>query len=324
MPCPPCLFPRAPQRGDARVALAITLLLLACSGALTWVWWQRTHTDDLASEPVAAGSIVRPTAPPTAPRSVEQLLNEARAAVAAQKLVAPAGQSAFERYLAALAQQPANPIATDALRELFPFAAEQVGATIRDGQLDEAQRQLDLLARADPANYTLTLLRAQLAEQRQRALAAAATVTAPAAASTRSPASHEMAAATAPSPPGTPAEVPPVTQTAMVIPPAPTMVPAATSAPVPRVSSTAPVLQRRVEPYYPQAARRSRREGWVEVEFTVQPDGHVDAVKVLQSKPGSVFDLAATTAVQRWVFAPATRNGKPVAVSLRQRLDFRL
>ena len=77
-------------------------------------------------------------------------------------------------------------------------------------------------------------------------------------------------------------------------------------------------------PVNPPAARRSRREGWVEVEFTVQPDGHVDAVKVLQSKPGSVFDLAATTAVQRWVFAPATRNGRPVAVSLRQRLDFRL
>jgi protein TonB len=90
------------------------------------------------------------------------------------------------------------------------------------------------------------------------------------------------------------------------------------------VPATAPVLQRRVEPYYPQEARRSRREGWVEVQFTVQPDGHVDAVKVLQSKPGSVFDLAATTAVQRWVFAPATRNGQPVAVSLRQRLDFRL
>ena len=323
MPSPPCLFARARQRGDARVALAFTLLLLACSSALTWVWWQRTHADDLASEPAAAGSIVRVAAPPTAPRSIEQLLNEARAAVAAQQLVAPAGQSAFERYLAALAQQPANPIATDALRELFPFAAEQVGATIRDGQLDEAQRQLDLLARADPANYTLTLLRAQLTEQRQRALAAAATVTAPAPASTRPPASHEMAAATAP-PPETQAEVPPVTQTAMVTPPAPTTVPAATSAPVPRVSSTAPVLQRRVEPYYPQAARRSRREGWVEVEFTVQPDGHVDAVKVLQSKPGSVFDLAATTAVQRWVFAPATRNGKPVAASLRQRLDFRL
>ncbi|MGN6237078.1 energy transducer TonB [Dyella sp.] len=324
MPCPPCLFPRARQRGDARVALAITLLLLACGGALTWVWWQRTHADDLASEPAAAGSIVRTEAPPTAPRSIEQLLNEARAAVAAQQLVAPAGQSAFERYLAVLAQQPANPIATDALRELFPFAAEQVGATIRDGQLDEAQRQLDLLARADPANYTLTLLRAQLTEQRQRVLAAAATAPAPALAPTRSPASREMAAATAPSPPGTPAEVPPVTQTAMVTPPAPITVPAATFASVPNVPSTAPVLQRRVEPYYPQAARRSRREGWVEVEFTVQPDGHVDAVKVLQSKPGSVFDLAATTAVQRWVFAPATRNGKPVAVSLRQRLDFRL
>lgn len=324
MPCQPCLFLRARQRGDARVALAITLLLLACGGALTWVWWQRTHADDPASEPVAAGSIVRTEAPPTAPRSVEQLLNEARAAVAAQQLVAPAGQSAFERYLAVLAQQPAHPVATDALRELFPFAAEQVGATIRDGQLDEAQRQLDLLARADPANYTLTLLRAQLAEQRQRALAAAATVATPTQAPTRPPASREMAAATAPSPPETQAEAPLVAQPARVTPPVAATLPAATSAPVTNVSTTAPVLRRRVEPYYPQAARRSRREGWVEVEFTVQPDGHVDAVKVLQSKPGSVFDLAATTAVQRWVFAPATRNGKPVAVSLRQRLDFRL
>ena len=325
MPCQPCLFPRARQRGDARVALAITLLLLACGGALTWVWWQRTHADDLASEPVAAGAIVHTGAPPTAPRSVEQLLNEARAAVAAQQLVAPAGQSAFERYLAVLAQQPAHPVATDALRELFPFAAEQVSATIRDGQPDEAQRQLGLLARADPANYTLTLLRAQLAEQRQRALAAATTATvATPIPSTQPPASRETAAATAPSPPESQAEGPPVAQTPRVTPPVAATLPAATSAPVTNVSTTAPVLQHRVEPYYPQAARRSRREGWVEVEFTVQPDGHVDAVKVLQSKPGSVFDLAATTAVQRWVFAPATRNGKPVAVSLRQRLDFRL
>ena len=314
--------PRAHQRGDFRVALAITLLLLACGGALTWAWWQRTQTDAVASAPAAAGAIVRRAAPPTASRSVEQLLTDARAAVAAQQLVAPAGQSAFERYLAVLAQQPANTVASDALRELFPFAPEQVGATIRAGQLDEAQRQLDLLARADPANYTLTLLRGQLADQRQRALTAAAAVAAPAQAPSSTPASREPLAVAAPVPEETPAAASVVAAVAVATPIAPTATSA--PAPAPNVSATAPVLQRRVEPYYPQAARRSRREGWVEVEFTVQPDGHVDAVKVLQSKPGSVFDLAATTAVQRWVFAPATRNGRPVAVSLRQRLDFRL
>jgi protein TonB len=317
-------FPRAHQRGDFRVALAITLILLACGGALTWAWWQRTRAEDVATEPMAAGSIVRADAPPTAPRSIEQLLGEARAAVAARQLVAPAGQSAFERYLAVLAQQPSNSVASDALRELFPFAAEQVGATIRAGQLDEAQRQLDLLARADPANYTLTLLRGQLADQHQRALAAAAVAAAPAQTPARTPASREpvAAAALAPAPEQASAAVP-LVAAAIVAPP---VAPTATSAPAPApsVSATAPVLQRRVEPYYPQEARRSRREGWVEVEFTVQPDGRVDAVKVLQSQPGSVFDLAATTAVQRWVFAPATRNGKPVAMSLRQRLDFRL
>lgn len=313
-----CLFPRARQRGDFRVALAITLILLACGGALTWAWWQRTRAEDVATGPVATGPVVRADAPPAAPRSIEQLLGEARAAVAAQQLVAPTGQSAFERYLAVLAQQPANTVASDALRELFPFAAEQVGASIRAGQLDEAQRQLDLLARADPANYTLTLLRGQLADQRQRALAAAAVAAAPAPA--RTPASREPVAAAARAPEQTPTAAPLVAAAVVALP----AVPAPSSVPAPSVPTTAPVLQRRVEPYYPQEARRSRREGWVEVEFTVQPDGHVDAVKVLQSKPGSVFDLAATTAVQRWVFAPATRNGQPVAVSLRQRLDFRL
>lgn len=321
----PCSFPRARQRGDFRVALAITLILLASGGALTWAWWQRTRADNVASEPVATGPVVRADAPSAAPRSIEQLLNEARAAVAAQQLVAPAGHSAFERYFAVLAQQPANPVASDALRELFPFAAEQVGASIRAGQVDEAQRQLDLLARADPANYTLTLLRGQLAAQRQRVLAAAAAVApapAPAPAPARAPANREPVAVAAPAPEQTPAAAP-LVAAAVVAPPA---APTATSAhtPAPSVSTTAPVLQRRVEPYYPQEARRSRREGWVEVQFTVRPDGHVGAVKVLQSEPGSVFDLAATRAVQRWVFAPATRNGRPVAVSLRQRLDFRL
>lgn len=307
-------FPRARQRGDFRIALAITLLLLAGGVALTWAWWQRTRADNAASEPVTTGPIVRADVPPPAPRSIEQLLGEARAAVAAQQLVAPAGHSAFERYLAVLAQQPTNPVASDALRELFPFAAEQVGATIRAGQFDEAQRQLDLLGRADPANYTLTLLRGQLADQRQRALAAVAT---PAPAPPRAPASREMVAIAAPAP--APLVAP---AAALAAPAVSAAIP--TPAPAPSVSTTAPVLQRRVEPYYPQEARRSRREGWVEVEFTVQPDGHVGAVKVLQSKPGSVFDLAATRAVQRWVFAPATRNGRPVAASLRQRLDFRL
>jgi protein TonB len=322
-----CPFPRARQRGDFRVALAISLILLACGGALTWAWWQRTRAENVVTGPVVTGPVVRADAQPAAPRSIEQLLGEARAAVAAQQLVAPAGPSAFERYLAVLAQQPANAVASDALRELFPFAAEQVGATIRAGQLDEAQRQLDLLTRADPANYTLTLLRGQLADQRQRALAAAAETAAPAVpvqAPPTEPTSREpVAAAAPPAREQTPAAAPLVAAAVAASPAAPTATSAPASAPsVPTI--TAPVLQRRVEPYYPQEARRSRREGWVEVQFTVQPDGHVDAVKVLQSKPGSVFDLAATTAVQRWVFAPATRNGRPVAVSLRQRLDFRL
>ena len=84
------------------------------------------------------------------------------------------------------------------------------------------------------------------------------------------------------------------------------------------------MLLHRVEPYYPQTARHARREGWVELEFTVGTDGRVADVHVLGAAPGRVFELAAITAVQRWVFTPAMQAGHAVAASLHQRLDFRL
>ncbi|HEU4670681.1 MAG TPA: energy transducer TonB [Dyella sp.] len=310
-----------------RPALAVVVLLLALAAAFVHAWWQRVHRDAAVPSPstASAGTVARPADPLPA----DDLLRAARAAVAAQHLLAPAGDNAFERYLALRARSSSRTVAADALRELFPYAADQVGATIREGRLDEARRQLGLLTEADPGNYTLTLLRDQLAA-REGQLAAQV-----AAAASRDVASLPSVSRPAPEPsvaiasaaeptadPPAPAPVsrPPSTQVARATNP-PTSH-AVAAPPAPQV--IAPVLLRRVEPYYPQAARRARREGWVEVAFTVLPDGRVDAVHVLQADPGSVFDLAATTAVRRWTFRPGTRNGQPVAMDLRQRLDFRL
>ncbi|HET6433991.1 energy transducer TonB [Dyella sp.] len=312
---------RPAQHGSGRFAALILLGLLALAAVVAAMLWQRGEADRAvpartitASPPPAIDSSNR--APPATrdDGSTQALLRAARAAVAARQLLAPAGASAFEHYLDVLHDQPDEPVATEALRELFPFAAEQAAGVIRDGDIDEAQREIDLLARADPANYTLTLLRNQLAERQRTASLAAA------------PAAVSRDAA---DPRPTAAESPPVAAAKRVAPPTP--VPVVGARPsrgvVAATTPTAPtpaVLLRRVEPYYPQAARRSRREGWVELQFVVTADGHVSNVRVLDAAPSRVFDLAASNAVQRWVFAPATRAGRAVETTLRQRLDFRL
>jgi protein TonB len=98
---------------------------------------------------------------------INQLLGEARKAINEQRYLAPAGNNAFEFYLRVLEKQPGNQVASDALRETFPFAATSAEQVINSRDFNEAQRQIDLLAKADPANFTLTILRSKLDAQRK-------------------------------------------------------------------------------------------------------------------------------------------------------------
>jgi protein TonB len=77
-------------------------------------------------------------------------------------LIAPASDNTIEYYVATLRKDPHNRVAKDALRELFPYAVTAVEQTIAQGNYDEANREIGLLAKADPTNYSLTLLRAKL------------------------------------------------------------------------------------------------------------------------------------------------------------------
>src|ERR1700761_1833481 len=149
-------------QGIARYSLLILVVLIAAAGGL--IYWQIKHGED-ADQPsqnvvAAAGPAVR------AGVGTDEMLRQARDAMAAQRLLAPAGNNAFELYLAVLKREPGNRAAQDALREIFPFAANAAEQTIDSGDDAEAQRQIDLLTRADPKNYTLTLLQAKLQAQR--------------------------------------------------------------------------------------------------------------------------------------------------------------
>jgi protein TonB len=81
----------------------------------------------------------------------------------------------------------------------------------------------------------------------------------------------------------------------------------------------------RIEPDYPMQARQRGIEGWVVVQFTISSAGTVKDAVVLSSEPGTVFDRAALTAVQKWKYQPKVQGGQPVErPGVKIRLDFEM
>lgn len=85
----------------------------------------------------------------------------------------------------------------------------------------------------------------------------------------------------------------------------------------------APILKERVEPVYPEAARKARMQGVVILEAIITADGNVADVKVLKSI-NPLLDSAAERAVSRWLYRPATLNGRAVSVYLTVTVNFQL
>ena len=74
----------------------------------------------------------------------------------------------------------------------------------------------------------------------------------------------------------------------------------------------APSLTERVEAPYPAEALRAGLSGTAVLEFDVDDKGAVGNVSV-KTPAGHGFDEAATAAVRKFRFAPATSGGVPVA-----------
>ena len=75
---------------------------------------------------------------------------------------------------------------------------------------------------------------------------------------------------------------------------------------------------------YPSDALRKNIEGWVDLSYVVTTEGKVTTINVLDSNPSSTFDAAATRAVSRVRYKPMMQNGKPISVSTKLRIAFRL
>lgn len=70
--------------------------------------------------------------------------------------------------------------------------------------------------------------------------------------------------------------------------------------------ATARKVKNRVDPVYPELAKRNNISGSARVELLVTPDGRVKDVKVLGGNP--VLVQAVMTAVVKWKYEPAAEE----------------
>ncbi|HEY2381326.1 MAG TPA: TonB family protein [Terriglobia bacterium] len=91
-----------------------------------------------------------------------------------------------------------------------------------------------------------------------------------------------------------------------------------------RVASTlrAPTLIRKVPPVYPQLARDNHIEGVVVLEATINKDGIVENLNVVNGHP--LLIPAAIEAVKQWVYKPVLLNGEPVGTVTTVTVNFAL
>lgn len=96
----------------------------------------------------------------------------------------------------------------------------------------------------------------------------------------------------------------------------------ATSPVIHDFTAIAPAILRRVDPIYPELARRAHVQGTVVLMMVVDESGVPMQVRVLDGHPA--LQDAAMQAARQWRFEPARMDGRPVAASFRLTLNFRL
>jgi TonB family protein len=84
-----------------------------------------------------------------------------------------------------------------------------------------------------------------------------------------------------------------------------------------------PVVAKRVEPQYTDAARAARIGGTVALQTVIRTDGTAKVLKILRPLPYGLTENAIS-AIEQWTFTPATQNGKPVPASIVAEVVFNL
>lgn len=87
---------------------------------------------------------------------------------------------------------------------------------------------------------------------------------------------------------------------------------------------TPPQPLRRIQPKFPDRARRGGIEGFVKMSVYVSESGSVEQVRVLDATPRGVFEEVAQEAIKGWEFQPGVYQGESVAGWITQTFRFEL
>ena len=92
-----------------------------------------------------------------------------------------------------------------------------------------------------------------------------------------------------------------------------------------QIGDSEPIAVIRYAPRYPARALRRNKGGWVDLEFTIAPNGRVEEPRVIASSPKGMFDKSALDAVKTWRYKPRIEGGRVVPrEGARVRFDFKL
>ena len=80
----------------------------------------------------------------------------------------------------------------------------------------------------------------------------------------------------------------------------------------------------RMNAVYPQRALRQKIEGYVTAQLQINPEGSVDSVDIIDAQPRGVFEREAIRALYKYKFKPKMENGRPVAQTATQTIEFKL
>ena len=86
-------------------------------------------------------------------------------------------------------------------------------------------------------------------------------------------------------------------------------------------NATRPVILYRLAPYYTERARRAKLQGNVVLEAVIDREGCVVDAKVLKGLELEIDQVAVET-LRRWIFQPATFEGKPIKVYYTMTVNF--
>ena len=94
----------------------------------------------------------------------------------------------------------------------------------------------------------------------------------------------------------------------------------AAALPVAPATAEEPKAVNIVAPDYPKGAERRKIEGYVLIQFDINPDGSTSNPSVIEAEPAGVFDAAAIQAVAKWKFEASSAG----AAETKKKLSFKL